>query len=193
MAKPPRVARGRQTVKRGPSFEGSERSRGGGTALPPQRTPASRQNENRAGSGSSPREALVAPVEVAGAIDGPEAGILDRIARRGLRGLFARPWKYGLGGMGGEVRLDTVHRLLEARLLLGLEQRVVLERIGRLVAIDRHLAVERGVPLLQRQVILDDFCEQRRCLYRHNASSRSGTCPTRGIVTLSDRFPGSDY
>src|SRR5206468_13119480 len=78
----------------------------------------------------------VAPVEVAGAIDGPEAGIFDRSAcgycrSRGLDGLFTGPRQDVLGAVRDEVRLDAVHRLLETGLLFSLEQRVVLERIVR--------------------------------------------------------------
>jgi hypothetical protein len=79
-----------------------------------------------------------------------------------------------LGDEGGY----AVHRLLEASLLLGLEQRMILERILCLVAVDRHLPVERGVLLLECQMILDHLGEQRRCLYRHNLP------PDRGRALL---------
>src|SRR4051812_42964846 len=67
---------------------------------------------------------------------------------------------------------------------------MVVERIGRLVAVDRH-PVERRVPLLQRKMVLDDFCEQRRGLYWHSSSSRSGTCSSGGIVARFRPFSDS--
>src|SRR3954466_12606496 len=78
---------------------------------------------------------LISPVEVASAIDLPETGILDLACGRVLRGLFTGPGKRRdrFGRMRDEVRLDAVHRFLEASLLLGLEQRVVLERVVGLV------------------------------------------------------------
>ena len=43
-------------------------------------------------------------------------------------------------------RLGAVHRVLDPGLLLGLEERVILERIVRHVALERHLVLERGIP-----------------------------------------------
>src|SRR5438034_3032181 len=92
--------------------------------------------------GAQPRNS-VAPVEVAGAIDLPETGILDLACGHVLGGLLTGPGQRHrrLGAMCDEVRLDAVHRLLEAGLFLGLEERVVLERIVGFVAIDRHLVI----------------------------------------------------
>jgi hypothetical protein len=74
------------------------------------------------------------------------------------------------------VRLDgnhdfPVHRLLDPRLLLGLEERVVLEGVLDPVALEGHLIVEPGVLALELEVVLDHVCEQRRCLYRHRRTS----------------------
>ena len=66
-------------------------------------------------------------------------------------------------GKRERVQLDrrlAVEGLLDPSLLLGLEQRMILERILDLVAIERHLAVEIGVLLLQLEVILDHACER---------------------------------
>ena len=63
----------------------------------------------------------------------------------------SRPRERG-DGLG---RLDAVERLLEACLLLRLEQRVVLERILDGIAVERHRAVQLGVPLLEVEVLLD--------------------------------------
>ena len=105
--------------------------------------------------GSDPKRLTpnsVAPVEVASAIDGPEAGIFDLACGRrgggtrcgGLRGLLTGPGQVHVGAVRDEVRINnTVHRLLDPRLLLGLEERMVLERIVRHVPVDRHLALER--------------------------------------------------
>jgi uracil-DNA glycosylase len=109
----------------------------------------------------------VAPVEVAGAIDGPETGVLDlacrcrgnRVRRRRLRGLLAGPRQVHVGAVRNEVRIDSVHRLFQARLLLGLEQRVVLEGICGFVALDRHSRIEIRVPLLEFKVIPDHLSE----------------------------------
>ena len=64
-------------------------------------------------------------------------------------------------------RLVAVHRLLEAGLLLGLEQRVVVERIVDAIALERHRRLELGIAALQLEVVLDHTCEQRRGLNRH--------------------------
>src|ERR1700693_646471 len=69
------------------------------------------------------REDLVPPVEVAGAA--PEGGVLDWLLR--LRGEAGR--------LLGRDELFSVHRLLDPRLLLGLEERVVLEWVCCLVAL----------------------------------------------------------
>src|SRR6476659_1351071 len=127
------------------------------------------------------REGLVAPVEVAGAAVAPEGRLLDRGDGRRLAGLgrylfdrlLTRPDANVLEARVAEVRLHAVHRLLDSRLLLALEQRMVLERVSvALVVLDRHRATEPRVPLLQIEVFLDDLRENRRCLYRHKVSSR---------------------
>jgi hypothetical protein len=55
--------------------------------------------------------------------------------------------------------LAAVEGLLQPSLLLGLEERMVLERIGGFVALDRELRLERGVPLLQLEVLLNRLCK----------------------------------
>src|SRR5205085_11799888 len=80
-----------------------------------------------------PRPTLVAPVEVARA--SPEAVV-------GFHGggllviILAGPLE-GDGRLRRDGRLRAVHRVLDAGLLLGLEQRVVVERILVLVAVER--------------------------------------------------------
>src|SRR5690242_18774294 len=66
--------------------------------------------------------------------------------------------------------LGPVHGLLEPRLLLRLEERMVLERVFGDVAVDRHRSRELGVSRLELEVILNHLCEQRWCLYRHSLS-----------------------
>src|SRR6266516_4783442 len=84
----------------------------------------------------------VAPVEVAGTAGAPERGLLDdRHCRLPCLGgdlverLLARPDADVLQTRVAEIRLDSVHRLLDPRLLLGLEERVVVKRILALVAL----------------------------------------------------------
>ena len=64
-------------------------------------------------------------------------------------------------------RLLAAHRVLDPGLLLALEERVVLERILVEVARERHLRLQRGVPALELEVILDDLRELRGSLNRH--------------------------
>src|SRR6188472_1390913 len=114
---------------------------------------------------------LLAPVEVARAA--PEAvverGALDRLVLAGPRERLAR-----LGGG------HTVERLLEAGLLLRLEQRVVLEGVLDLVAVERHVAVERGVSLLQVEVLLDR-ARQGRCVVFGALVGREGVFRNAGV------------
>src|SRR5205085_9873799 len=118
----------------------------------------------RGKSADFPRPKLVAPVEVARA--SPEAVV-------GFHGggllviILAGPLE-GDGRLRRDGRLGAVHRVLDAGLLLGLEQRVVVERILVLVAVERQLVVELRVPLLQREVVLDDLREKRRHVYGHS-------------------------
>ena len=63
--------------------------------------------------------------------------------------------------------LHAVHRVFEARLLFGLEERMILEWVGGQVPLERHLVLEGGVPPLQLEVLLDDLCEHRRCVDGH--------------------------
>src|SRR5919197_3575079 len=110
---------------------------------------------------------LVAPVEVAGAAPETrvELGVVDVVV--------GRPGERSRDGVRGHVAvLHAVHRLLEARLLFGLEQRMVLEWILGLVAPERHGRLEVRVPALQLEVILDDLCEQGGSLYRHRGLRR---------------------
>jgi hypothetical protein len=44
---------------------------------------------------------------------------------------------------------------------------VIVERILVLVPVERQLVVELRVPLLQREMILDDLREKRRGIYGH--------------------------
>src|SRR5215468_4603358 len=82
---------------------------------------------------------LVAPVEIAALA--PEAFLVG--VGHDIGGcVFARP-----GEHLGYDRLGAVHRLLEAGLLLGLEERVIVERIRRLVMGQRHRRLEAGVAL----------------------------------------------
>jgi len=64
-------------------------------------------------------------------------------------------------------RLDAVERFLDPRLLLGLEERVVLERIVMHVSLERHVVLECGVAPLQLEMVLDHPSKLRRSLYRH--------------------------
>src|SRR5581483_8907016 len=132
---------------------------------------------------AAPASDLVAPVELAGAAVVPETGLLGD--RRGVLGgglvddrgcdLFrARPDADVLEARVAEVGLDAVHRLLDAGLLLALEERVVAERVVVLVAVDRHRAVELRIALLQSEVVFDHLREQGRGLYRHEADLRWG-------------------
>ena len=73
---------------------------------------------------------------------------------------------------------DAVHRVLDARLLLGLEERVVLERIVGHVLLERHLVLERRVAPLQLEVLLDHLREQRRESRRRMLSSCSDAIPS---------------
>ena len=54
----------------------------------------------------------------------------------------------------------AVEGVFDPRLLLRLEERVILERIVDPVIVDRHVALELGVFALQLEVILDHVGEQ---------------------------------
>src|SRR6266498_4406261 len=111
-------------------------------------------------------ERLIAPVEVARA---PPEAVVDV---RNLKILLARP---GMRRSGhSDCGLGPVHRLLETSLLLGLEERVVIERIVGLVALERHLTLELRVPALQLEMFLDDLAKNGRGLYRHTVLQREG-------------------
>ena len=78
----------------------------------------------------------------------------------------------------------AVHRLLESCLLLGLEERVVGERVRSAIAIERHRGLQGSVALLQIEVILDELREHGRCLDRHRTPPGWGQGLTPpGIVT----------
>src|SRR5437763_5429968 len=127
----------------------------------------------RGKSADFPRE-LVAPVEVARA--GPEA-VVSFHGCRLLHVVFAGPLE-GDRRLRRDGRLRAVHRVLDAGLLLGLEQRVVVERIIVLVAIERQIVVELRVAFLQLEMILDDLREKRRRVYGHcPPSGRLGSFP----------------
>ena len=70
--------------------------------------------------------------------------------------LLARPRK----AIGAQLRGRlSVHGLLDPRLLLALEERVVLERIAIEIAIDRHVVVEARILALEREMLPDRLCE----------------------------------
>ena len=70
-----------------------------------------------------------------------------------LGGLLAGPGqRHGLDLHGG---LLAVHGLLEASLLLGLEEWVIVERIRDAIAVDRHGRLELGIAPLELEMILD--------------------------------------
>src|SRR2546421_3165355 len=124
------------------------------------------------------RKGLVAPVEVARTA--PEPGVVLR--RRLLVDLLAGPRRRHRAGDG--CRHRAVERVLDPGLLLGLEERMVVERVRDLVAAERHRVLEPGVALLELEVVLDHTGKDRRCLHRHAASSLSGPgLPWRAIVT----------
>src|SRR5204863_4933378 len=106
-------------------------------------------------------ESSVAPVEVAAAA--PEA--LVGLGCHLLGRLFAGPGHHGR--LTADCSLLAVHRLFEASLLFGLEQRMVVERVQILVVNEGHLVFEPRVPFLQLEVILDHLGEHRRCFNRH--------------------------
>src|SRR6266516_21448 len=129
------------------------------------------------------REVLVAPVEVATAA--PE--ILFAVGGRPLEGVLTGPGEHRRPV--GDHRLLPVHGLLEPRLLLGLEQGVVVERIVGLVVADGHSLLELRVALLQLEMVLDDLGEQGRCLNRHRGSwLGGGAWLARGIVASCAAF-----
>src|SRR3954447_17916388 len=84
----------------------------------------------------------------------------------GLLVVFPGPFE-GDRRLRRDGRLGAVHRVLDAGLLLGLEQRMVLERVLVLVTIERKLLAELRVLFLELEVILDHLREQRWGLYRH--------------------------
>src|SRR4029453_4906336 len=88
----------------------------------------------------------VAPVEVARSTP-------ERILS-GFHAFVTRAGKAGLLHPGG-----AVGGVLDPRLFLGLEERMVLEWILDPVAVDRHVALELGVLALQLEVILDHACK----------------------------------
>src|SRR5262249_32155267 len=94
------------------------------------------------------RDELIAPVEVARAR--PEAVVrLNRLVV-----VLPGPLE-GDRGLRRDGRLGAVHRVLDAGLLLGLEKRMVVERILVHVVLDRKLSVEIGVPFLQLEMSLE--------------------------------------
>ena len=74
---------------------------------------------------------------------------------------------------------DAVHRVLDPRLLLGLEERVVLERVVGHVPLERHLVLERRVPAPQLEVLLDHRCKQRRGVDGHCLPPGRSPCSRR--------------
>src|SRR6185295_4341043 len=85
---------------------------------------------------------LVAPVEVARAT--PETGVAlgDRLRDK----LLARPGERADAlQLGREFGFGAVHRLLEAGLLLRLEERMVVERVLGLVTVNRHCTLKLGI------------------------------------------------
>ena len=72
-------------------------------------------------------------------------GLLLDGCRRGSSGSSASTHRPLQRGRLVDDRLGAVERVLDPRLLLGLEKRMVLERIIRHVPLERHLVLERGV------------------------------------------------
>src|SRR5262249_46855528 len=118
---------------------------------------------------------LVAPVEIPGLR--PEMA-LD-LVRRVLFGLFPRPGEHRR--LRDARVLCAVLRLLETSLLLGLEQRMVVEGVLGLVVPERHRVVEPRVAVLQREVVLDHLSERRFCLNRHTTSWVRSACFDAGF------------
>src|SRR5262249_19393162 len=81
---------------------------------------------------------LIAPVEVARA--SPE-GVVGFDGGRLVVDVFAGPLE-GNGRLRRDGRLGAVHRVLDAGLLLGLEEWVVVERIVVLVTVEGQLSIE---------------------------------------------------
>ena len=63
--------------------------------------------------------------------------------------------------------LCAVHRVLDPGLLLGLEERVVLERVVRHVALERHVVLESCIAAPQLEVLLNHCGEKRLGLDGH--------------------------
>src|SRR6478752_5064558 len=93
------------------------------------------------------REGLVAPVEL-GALLAIEPDLVELSLLRRTAPLER------------DRRMLTRLLFLEAGVVLGLEERVVVERIGGDEAIQRHRHLERGVLALESQMILDHGREQ---------------------------------
>src|SRR5436190_3212508 len=108
----------------------------------------------------------VAPVEISAAA--PQISAFRSIWACVLGGVLAGPGEHRRLVGGG--RLVAVHRLLQPRLLFGLEQWVVVKWICVLVVTEGHRLLEPGVPFLQLEVVLNDFGENRRRLNRHRDS-----------------------
>src|SRR5204863_8816029 len=111
-------------------------------------------------------------------------------------GLLAGPRRNGR--IQGDDRLLAVHRLLEAGLLLGLEERMVVEGVCVLVMPERHRVLEPRVPFLELQVVLDHFRKERGCFNRHSISWVGGggraagrdCSPSRAFSTVD---PSASY
>src|SRR5262245_23320786 len=115
------------------------------------------------------RGALLAPVEVAR--PAPEA----LVERGPLERLVVLLTLAGPGQGGGRLGcLDPLERLLETRLLLALEERVVLERVLDRVVVDRHRTVQLGVALLEVEVLLDRAGEGRGVVLGRVVGERVG-------------------
>src|SRR5687767_10919863 len=92
----------------------------------------------------------VAPVEV------PRAASPERLVERGaldaLDGVLAGPGQ----ALGAKLRRRfALQGLLDTRLFLALEQRMVVEWIPVQVVVDRHVAVELGVLALELEMLAD--------------------------------------
>ena len=89
-------------------------------------------------------------------------------------------------------RLSAVHRVLDPRLLLGLEQRMILERVVRHVLLERHFVLESSVAPLQLEVLLDDRAQSSDTVSTVMPSSCSDVIPR--ACSVEDRrlsTPGS--
>src|SRR5262249_33385618 len=122
----------------------------------------------------------VAPVEVLALLP-IEPGLLDLAL-----GALTRPLEHDRRELPGLL-------LLAPSVRLGLEERVILERICNLVALQRLQRVEMSIPPLQRQMLLDHGREKRLSL-RHSTTLGCRTGPqARATIPASTQSPALDH